>query len=221
MCLQLRLLLYGCTNPNLASHSCFIMGCAWQHQYVIWYCSLSRPLHYPIYAFLWPVSIQLSVISWLWAVGALGCCLHLIEAEWNGSIYQRRLNQEVCMCESVYVCVFRDRQPWEIRARNCLWLQAVSLFLSLTRRCFSPHAQAQILDRSNILVSKQYIHTVYQPVTVTFPPLRWLQTSWSHISSVAQQAGGLESVSRLLSFKCRFTSCVRQELRCLFRMRSA
>lgn len=27
-------------------------------------------------------------------VGVLRCCLHLIMAEWNGSIYQRRLNQE-------------------------------------------------------------------------------------------------------------------------------
>ncbi len=236
MCLRL----HRCTNSNLTSpttHLCFIMGCAWQHRYVTWYCSLSQALHYPIYAFLWQVSIQSSVISWLWAVWALGCCLHLIEAEWNGSIYQRRLNQGVCMweregesvCVCVCVCVCRQTALGDQSAQLLAASNSVSLSVSHTHSCFSLHVQAQSFDRSNILVWKEYNHTVYQPVSASSPPLCWLQTSWSHISSVTQQAGRLagrqadrqESGSRFLSFKCRFTSYLRQELRCLFRMRSA
>lgn len=127
----------------------------------------------------------------------------------------------LCMCERDCVCVCVDRQPWEIRVHNCLQLQTVPLFLSLTHTAvFLQNTQAQTILTWATFRCRDNIITQY--ISLSPPsPLCWLQTSWSHISSVTQQADRQESSFCLLSFKCRFTSCLRQELRCLFRMRSA
>lgn len=143
----------------------------------------------------------------------LRCCLHLIMAEWNGSIYQRRLNQEF----SVHVCEQTAQRDWSAQmlkascgvsiSPSCTHLLLIAAWSSTD--FWSEHLFFPFFFGSGT-ISSQYI----SPRPFLFPIFCWLQTSQHRISSAAQQAGEpagrLESVSSLVSFNCRFTSCLRQ-----------
>lgn len=135
-------------------------------------------------------------------VGVLRCCLHLIMAEWNGSIYQRRLNQEF----SVRVCEPTAQGDW--RAQMLKASCGASISPSCAHLLLIAACPSADLIRTSFWL-RNNIFTVYQPVTTSFPHLV-LVPNFITPYFFSSTAGTLESVSSLVSFKGRFTSCLRQ-----------
>lgn len=95
------------------------------------------------------------------AVGVLRCCLHLITAEWNGSIYQRRLNQEF----SVHVCeqtAQGDRSAQMLKASCGVSISPSYTHLLLSTACTSTGSWSEQCFK------------LRNSISFPFPVLRWL-----------------------------------------------
>lgn len=104
-------------------------------------------------------------------VGVPRCCLHLIMAEWNGSIYQRRPNQEF----SVHVCEQTAQGDWRAQ------MLKASCGVSISPSC--AHLLLIAACTSADFWSEHHFgsETIYSHYTslwlFLFPILCWLQTS--------------------------------------------
>lgn len=104
-------------------------------------------------------------------VGVLRCCLHLIMAEWNGSIYQRRLNQGF----SVHVCEQTAQGDWRaqmLQASCGVSISPSCAHLSLIAAC----ASADFWSEHHF--GPETIYSQYSSLWLfLFPIVCWWQTS--------------------------------------------
>lgn len=154
-------------------------------------------------------------------VRVLRCCLHLIMAEWNGSIYQRRLNQEF----SVHVCEQRAQKDWsaQMLKASC----GVSISPSCTHLLLIAAWSSTDFwsEHRFFLAQEQYLHSIsacdhfFSPSFVGYK-LHNTVFLQQHSRQASQQAGWSQSLARSHLTADLQAVCDR-ELRCLFRMRSA
>lgn len=188
-------------------------------------------MHYPIYAFLWLVSIQPCVISWLWGGRRRwdAVCISLRQNEMDQYSRGGWIRGPTCVCERACACVCVSRQTALGDQSTQLLVASSSVsFLSLlhTRRCFSLHAQVEIFfffffwsGQKKISAETIYSHSISACDRCFSLPLALVSNfmkPYFFSDAAGWRAGGLQLVSRLLSFKRRFTSCLRQELGCPF-----